>query len=79
MKIVDFSDIISPIDLKEGRSRHLIEFMKVCKIESESHFLTLAKVMYIQIFKPVFLRNYCAVRNKTVYESFQVRNESLMT
>ena len=50
MKIVDFSEIISPIDLKEGRSRHLIEFMKVCEIESECHFLTFSKVMYIQIF-----------------------------
>ena len=29
VKIVDFSEIISPIDLKEGRFRHLIEFMKV--------------------------------------------------
>ena len=79
VKIVDFSEIISPIDLKEGRSRHLIEFMKVCEIESECHFLTLAKVMYIQIVKPDFLRNYCAVRNKTVYESFQVGNENWMT
>ena len=43
VKIVDFSEIISPIDLKEGRSRHLIEFMKVCEIESECHFLTLAQ------------------------------------
>ena len=43
MKIVDFSEIISSIDLKEGRSRHLIEFMKVCEIEIECHFLTLAQ------------------------------------
>ena len=43
VKIVDFSEIISPIDPKKGRSRHLIEFMKVCEIESECHFLTLAQ------------------------------------
>ena len=31
MKTVDFSDTIAAIDLKVGRSRHLIEFMKVCE------------------------------------------------
>ena len=60
VKTVDFSEIIAPSDLKEGRSRHLIEFMS---IESKSHFWPWPKVMYIQIFKPDFLRNYCAVRN----------------
>ena len=29
MKIVDFSKTIAVSDLKVGRSRHLIEFMKV--------------------------------------------------
>ena len=29
MKIVDFSETIAASDLKIGRSRHLIEFMKV--------------------------------------------------
>ena len=28
---VDFSETISASDLKVGRSRHLIEFMKVCE------------------------------------------------
>ena len=28
MKIVDFSETIAASDLKVGRSRHLIEFMK---------------------------------------------------
>ena len=33
MKILDFSETIAANDLKVGRSRHLIEFMKVhvCK------------------------------------------------
>ena len=31
MKTVDFSDTIAASDLKVGRSRHLIEFMKVCE------------------------------------------------
>ena len=29
LKIVDFSETIAASDLKVGRSRHLIEFMKV--------------------------------------------------
>ena len=29
MKIVDFSETIAASDLKAGKSRHLIEFMKV--------------------------------------------------
>ena len=29
MKIVDFSETFAASDLKVGRSRHLIEFMKV--------------------------------------------------
>ena len=29
MKIVDFSETIAACDLKVGRSRHLIDFMKV--------------------------------------------------
>ena len=31
VKTVDFSEIIAPSVLKEGRIRHLIEFMKVCE------------------------------------------------
>ena len=31
MKIVDFSESIAASDLTVGRSRHLIEFMKVCE------------------------------------------------
>ena len=31
MKTVDFSKTIAASDLKVGRSRHLIEFMKVCE------------------------------------------------
>ena len=30
MKTVDFSETSAASDLKVGRSRHLIEFMKVC-------------------------------------------------
>ena len=31
MKTVDFSETIAASDLKIGRSRHLIDFMKVCE------------------------------------------------
>ena len=72
MKTVDFSETIAASDLKVGRSRHLIEYMKVCEYWP--------KVVYIQKFKPDFLRNYCAYLNPILYASFQVqRNENLMT
>ena len=38
MKTVDFSETIEACDLKVGRYRQLIDFMKVCE-----HFLTLAQ------------------------------------
>ena len=31
MKIVDFSETIEACDLKDGRYRQLIDFMKVCE------------------------------------------------
>ena len=31
MKTADFSETIAASDLKSSRSRHLIEFMKVCE------------------------------------------------
>ena len=31
MKAVDFSETIAASDLKVGRSRYLIEYMKVCE------------------------------------------------
>ena len=66
---VDFSETIAASDLKIGRGRHLIEFIKVWPM-----------VVYIQKFKLVFLRNYCAVLNQFFYESFQVQGiENLRT
>ena len=43
MRKVDFSETIAASDLKVGRSRHLIEFMKFVSIEGQGHFLTLAQ------------------------------------
>ena len=42
MKTVDFSETIEACDLKVGRYRQLIDFMKVC-IEGQGHYLTLAQ------------------------------------
>ena len=43
MKTVHFSETVAASDLKVSRSRYLIEYMKVCDIEGQGHFLTLAK------------------------------------
>ena len=43
MKTVDFSETIAACDLKVGRCRQLIEFMKVCEyiIEGQGNFFTI--------------------------------------
>ena len=43
MKTVDFSETIEACDLKVGRYRQLIDFMKVQRIEGQGHYLTLAQ------------------------------------
>ena len=43
MKTVDISKNIAACDLKAGSCRQLIEFMKVCDIEGQGHFLTSAQ------------------------------------
>ena len=43
MKTVDFSETIEACDLKVGRYRQLIDFMKYVSIEGQGHFLTLAQ------------------------------------
>ena len=41
MKIVDFSETIAACDLKVGRCRQLIEFMKICEYRRSRSFLDL--------------------------------------
>ena len=41
VKTVDFSETIAASDLTVGRSRHLIEFMKVCEYWRSRSFLDL--------------------------------------
>ena len=43
MKTVDFSETIAASDLKVGRSRHLIEYMRYVSIEGQGHCLTFAQ------------------------------------
>ena len=42
MKTVNFSETVEACDLKIGRYRQLIDFMKV-SIEGQGHYLTLAQ------------------------------------
>ena len=42
-KIVVFSETIAASDLKVSRSRHLIEYMKICEYLRSRLLLTLAK------------------------------------
>ena len=41
MKTVDFSETIAGSDMKVGRCREQIEFMKVRSIEGQGHFFTI--------------------------------------
>ena len=41
MKTMDFSETIAASELKVGRSRHLIEYMKICEYLRSSSFLDL--------------------------------------
>ena len=60
MKTVFFLETIASSDLKVGRYRQLIDFMKYVSIEGQGHWL---KLVYMQKFKPDFLRNYWAILN----------------
>ena len=68
MLTVDFSETIAASDLKVSKSRHLIEFMKICEYLRSMSYLDLGPK-----FKLDFLRNYCADLNQTLHESFQVQ------
>ena len=70
---MDFSEAFEACDLKVGRYRQLIDFMKYMSIEGQGHFLTLAQGRVHTKIKPIFLRNHYAILNKILYESFQVQ------
>ena len=68
MKTVDFSETIAASDLKVSRSRHLIEYMKVCE-----YFLTLAQGRVHTKIQPVFLRKYFANLNQFFMKAFRYK------
>ena len=43
MKTVDFSETIEACDLKVGKYRQLIDFIRYVSIEGQGHFMTLAQ------------------------------------
>ena len=54
MKTVDFSESIADCDLKVGRCRQLIEFMKECEYSRSRSFLTLAQGHFHMKIKTCF-------------------------
>ena len=64
MKTVDFSETIEACDLKVGRYRQVIDFMKICEYLRSRPLLDLGPRSCIyKKFKPDFLRNYWAILN----------------
>ena len=70
--MVDFSETIAASDQKVGRSRHLIEFMKV-SIIGQGHILTLAQGHVHTKIKTGFSQKLLCLLNQIFYESFQVQ------
>ena len=81
MKTVDFSETIAASDLKIGRSRHLIEYMKICEYGRSSSFLDLGPRSCTYKNSNLILSDYYyADLNQILYESFRVQaNENLLT
>ena len=80
MKTVDFAETIAASDLKVSRSRHLIEYMKVCEYWRSRSFLDLGTRLCTYKSSNRIIRNYCADLNQIFYESVQEQgNENLIT
>ena len=80
-KTVDFSETIAPCDLKVGRYRQLIMFMKVCETVSiQGHFLTLAQGHLHMKIKTCFSQKPLGHFSQILYASFSVHgNVNLLT
>ena len=79
MKTADFSETIEACDLKVGRYRQLIDFMKV-SIEGQGHYLTLAQGRILTKIQTGFSQKLLGHSELNLYESFQVQgNENLLT
>ena len=80
MKTVNFSETIEACDLKVGRYKQLNDFMKVCKLEGQGHFLTLTQGRVRTKIQTGFSQKLLCRSEPNFYESFQVQgNENLMT
>ena len=80
MKTMYFSETIVASDLKVSRSRHLIEYMKICEYRRSRSFLDLGPRSCTYKNSNWIFRNYCADLNQILYERFQLQgNENLMT
>ena len=68
MKTVDFSETIAASDLKVGRCRQLIEFMKYVSIVGQYHFL------YVLCFtRPRYQVNVYRTIGPLVYVNYLIR------
>ena len=77
---MDFSETIEACDLKVGIYRQLIVSWRYASIEGQGHYLTLVRGRVHTKIQTGFLRNYWAIFNSILYESFQVQgNENLLT
>ena len=81
MKTVDFSETFAASNLKGSRSRHLIEYLKICEYRRSRSFLDLGpRLCTYKNPNLIFSQNYCADLNQILYDSFQVQgNENLIT
>ena len=80
IKTVDFSEPIAACDLKVGRCRQLIKFMKVYEYSRSRSFLTLAQNhLHMKIKTCISQKPLCQL-NHILQVSFRVReNENLLS
>ena len=81
MKTVDFSETIAAADLKVSRSRHLIEYVKICEYLMSRSFLDLGpRSCTYKNSNWIFSETTVPNLYQSLYENFQVQgNENLMT
>ena len=74
MKTVDFSETIAASDLKVRRSRHLIEFVKVCEYIRSRSFLDLGqRSCTYKISKPIFSETTVPIYTKFCIKVFRYK------
>ena len=71
MKTVDFSETVAAYDLKVGRCKQIVEFMKVCEVRRSRSFLTLTQGHLHMKIKTYFSQKLLAIFNQILYVSFK--------